>query len=169
MVVSGFVEQLPLIFQLRTMGLINNKRKELHLFASAYVPAIFVLTKVCMLNNQNNPKLTGTCPQFAISILLSITAHICLEVKAYHGKSCEVVLREEIQEKLVRWKSDFSEVFPGSDNALAAVTKEVSAVSPETQTVAQVKRKKFDVKVAVKKKKKSPEEKEGNRWRMRSA
>lgn len=68
----------------------------------------------------------------------------------------------------MRWKSDFSEVFPGSDNALAAVTKEVSAVSPETQTVAQVKRKKFDVKVAVKKKKKSPEEKEGNRWRMRS-
>lgn len=66
------------------------------------------------------------------------------------GESCEVVLREEIQEKLVRWKSDFSEV------------------SPETQTVAQVKRKKFDVKVAVKKKKKSPEEKEGNWGRMRS-
>lgn len=82
--------------------------------------------------------------------ILSIAAYICPELKAYHGESCEVVLREEIQEKLVRWKSNFSEV------------------SPETQTVAQVKRKKFDVKVAVKKKKKSPEEKEGNRGRMRS-
>lgn len=126
MVVNGFVEQLPHYSQ---WALFINKHKELYLFASAYVPAIFVLTKVCMLNNQNSPKLTGTCPQFAISIfprplILSIAAYICLELKAYHGESCDVVLREEIQEKLVRWKSDFSEV------------------SPETQTVAQVKRKK---------------------------